>query len=91
MLYEAYDYDEPTQEDQLRENGWVNEDELPDLEFVKDMLISVRNAIYETGDIELLEDCLEEVLASFDLSIPKREPLLEKKAATRRTIFNEAI
>lgn len=79
MHYEDYDYDIPTPEDE----GWIHEDDLPDLEHAKNMLISVRNAIYDTGDIENLEDCLEEVLACFNLSIPKTEPRLEKKRSER--------
>jgi hypothetical protein len=77
MIYEDFDYDYefPTPQDE----GWIHEDELPDLEHAKNMLISVRNAIYDTGDIETLEDCLEELLACFELSIPKSEPRLEKK------------
>jgi len=75
MHYEDFDYEYPCPED----NGWIHEDDLPDLDYAKEMLISVRNAIYDTGDIENLEDCLEELLSCFKLSIPKTEPLIEKK------------
>lgn len=72
------------------DNGWIHEDDIPDLDFVKGMLEGVRGAVYETGDIENLEDCLEELLSTFELRVPETEPVLEKKVqeldknATRR-------
>lgn len=55
---------------------FIHVDDLPDLDYVKDMLISVTNALYETGDVENLEDCLENLLACFDLKIPLNHPKL---------------
>lgn len=71
-MYEEYYLEESPLDE------WVHEDDLPDLEFMKDMTISVINAIYETGDIENLEDCLEELAAGFDLQIPNKKPMLTK-------------
>jgi len=58
---------------------WIHEDDIPDLDHAVAMLIAVRNAIYETGNIEDLEDCLEELLATFDLSMPLTKPKLIAK------------
>jgi len=60
------------------DNGWIHEDDLPDLDHGKAMMLSVINAIYETGDTEQLEDCLDELAALFDLRLPKKNPKLEK-------------
>lgn len=60
------------------EKDWVHKDDLPDYDHAKNMLESITNAVYETGDTEQLEDCLEELLACFDIKIPNKKPLLEK-------------
>lgn len=63
--------------------GWVHEDELPDLEHAKDMLESIINAIYVSGDIHQLEDCLDELTGCFDLELPRNAPVLEKTEAMK--------
>jgi hypothetical protein len=72
MNYEDYFYD-PWESSP---NGFIHEDDLPDLDFAKKMIKSVINAMYETGDIESLEDCLEELASCFQLKIPNKKPLL---------------
>lgn len=85
-------YEPDLEEPCVGNDEWIHEDDLPDYDYAKEMLHGVRNAIYETGDIENLEDCLECLMDVFKLKIPKTEPLLEKKGSRiRKTYFNEAI
>jgi len=69
-MIDALDYEE---------SNFIHKDDLPDLDFTKEMLISLTGCLYETGDIELLEDCLEEILTAFELKIPLHKPVLIKK------------
>lgn len=59
--------------------GWHHEDDLPDLDFTRDMLISVINSIYETGDVDQMEDCLQEVCAAFKVKFPVNAPKLRRE------------
>lgn len=63
--------------------GWVHEDDLPDLDHCKDMLEGIIAALYKTGSIESLEDCLDELTSQFDLKIPETAPVLGNKASVR--------
>ncbi len=74
-LASPYDDYEPTPADY----GWVHEDDLPDLDHAKDMLEGVLEALYVSGDVEKLEDCLDELTGCFELKLPATAPLLEKK------------
>ena len=77
-----WDYDPPTPADY----GWVHEDDIPDLDHAKDMLEGVLEAIYVTGNIEKLEDCLDELTGCFELKIPATAPLLEKKGMNKNLL-----
>ena len=72
-----YDYE---YECEAVDSCWIHKDELPDLDHAKSMLQSVLTAIYETGDIEALEDSLDELAGCLDLKMPKGRPVLEKRA-----------
>ena len=63
------------------DHGWVHEDNIPDIGLCKDMLEGLIKAIYKTGNIAALEDCLDELTSQFDLKIPKTTPVLEDKAS----------
>jgi hypothetical protein len=72
-----YDYE---YECEAVDSCWIHENELPDLDHAKNMLQSVLNAVYETGDIESLEDSLDELAGCLNLKMTKGRPVLEKKA-----------
>jgi len=72
-----YDYE---YECEAVDSCWIHKDELPDLDHAKSMLENALIAIYQTGDIETLEDSLDELTGCFDLKMPKGRPALEKRA-----------
>lgn len=72
-----YDWEE---QETLEDRGYIHQDDLPDLDHGKEMLKTIINAIYTTGDVELLEDCLDELAGVFNLQLPKTKPVLEKTA-----------
>jgi hypothetical protein len=72
-----YDWEEP---ETLEDRGYIHQHYLPNLDHVKEMLKTMINTIYITGDVELLDDCLDELVGVFGLQLPNTKPLLEKKA-----------
>lgn len=62
----------------MEENGWVHKDDLPDLDHVRDMLQGLVEGIYETGNIEDIEFCMEEILHQFRMKFSKDEPIIQK-------------
>lgn len=70
---------EPDYEETPADHGWIHEDDLPDLDGVKDFLTGVLEAVYVTGDVDALENCLDEICSQFDLKLPAGLPVLAKK------------
>lgn len=58
---------------------YVHIEELEKYNDAKGYLEEILRHIYTTGDIELLEDQLEELCSVFDIKIPKSSPKLQKK------------
>lgn len=69
------DYDPPSPADY----GWVHEDDLPNLDSVEDFLKGVIEAVYVTGNVEELENCLDEICSQFNLKLPAGEPVMCRK------------
>lgn len=69
------DYDPPTPADY----GWIHEDDVPDLDHCTDMLKGILEAVYVTGNVEELENCLDELSGQFDLKLPAGDPVLCRK------------
>lgn len=61
------------------EHGYIHEDELPDFSRIKDYLTGVVEAVYETGNIDKLEHCLEELCHQFNMKTPFKHPVLWKE------------
>ena len=59
--------------------GYIHERDLPDIDFLKDQILGVVDAFYKTGDVFMLESCLDEVC--FELKIPRNlgNPVMKKK------------
>lgn len=72
-------YDPPTPEDE----GYVHEDDLPCFEDTRIFLKGICEALYETGDIKALEDCLEELCCQYETEFSPGEPKLEVKNKNR--------
>ena len=60
------------------DNGWIHEDDLPNLDSIKDFLTGVLEAVYVTGNVGELENCLDEICSQFDLKLPAGQPVLSK-------------
>ena len=65
----------------------VSKDDIPDLDFIKTMLVDLTCSVYKTGDIDVLENSLEEILACFNLDLPNISPKIQRKPTARRTVF----
>lgn len=76
MAYE-YDYYEPPRPEDY---GYIHENNLPNLDLIRDFLIGIIESVYVTGDIDALENCLDEICCEFDLKLPNRKLVLCKKS-----------
>lgn len=85
MNYYAPDswYEQEVEYSTPKDNGYLHEDDLPNIDHCKDMLAGILQAIYKTGDIAKLEDCLDELTSQFDMKIPENTPVLEKSGSVR--------
>lgn len=72
-LSNRYEEIEPTPE------GWVREEELPNFNDTRDYLQGIMEALYKDGNVEKLEDCLEELCGLYDVEFKLGVPQLEKK------------
>ena len=60
-------------------DDWVHVDELDKYDDAEKSLKDVINHLYNTGDVEGLEDSLEELASVFDINLPNLKPKLIKK------------
>lgn len=62
--------------DSPEDYGYVHQDDLPDIDHIKDHLEGVIEAIYVTGKLDNLENHLDEVTCALDMELPKGRPVL---------------
>ena len=75
-----YYFLEPDVEPETPEDyGYIHEDNLPDLESLRDHVKGIMQAMYLTGDVAMMESCLDELCNELDLKINEGDPILEKK------------
>lgn len=81
------DVDEEYYDMQMRNAGWMKEDEVPDIEALRDWLRAALDAVYVTGDADELCVALDELCAHLDVpSVGDVEPLLLRKTAFSRSL-----
>lgn len=73
------DYEHPSNDDILREQGYIHESELPDFPQIKDHLKGIIEAVYTTGDVAMLESCLDEVCHQFKIKLKNKIPVIQRK------------
>lgn len=59
--------------------GLMRKSDLPNFEDTQDYLEGVVKSVYQTGDVEQLEHCLEELCFQFGVEFKSEELMLEKK------------
>jgi len=62
--------------------GYIHEDDLPDIDFIKDQMRSIIQSVYITGDVMRLESSLDEVCHELNMKIHQGAPVLYKKQPT---------
>jgi hypothetical protein len=73
--YEPEDFDPPSPRDQ----GWVREDEIPDLTACEKFLKGILEAVFETGNIAKLEDFLDELCGQFGIPMVAKQSVLTRR------------
>ena len=58
---------------------WVPVDELSKYDNAKEFLKEVVNQIYYVGDVDALEDALDELTGVFDLKLPSKHPIIRRR------------
>ena len=72
MLY-FYEHEIP------EDYGYIHQDNLPDLNHLRDHVQGIIDVIYGSGNIRQLEFCLDEVCSELDMKLNAGRPVLEKK------------
>lgn len=49
------------------DHGFIHEDEIPNLEHTREHVEALLDAVYHTGDINTIEERLEELAAQFEI------------------------
>ena len=78
--YRGSDMDSPYNDCDLtpEDFGYIKMTDVPDIEWVKLQTLRTIEAIYETGDLDVMEDALDELCSALKIKIPKAKPLLTK-------------
>ena len=76
MIYRCYDYQDTDTNEEMATFGYVRKSDIPDLEFMKDMLEGVIENLYETGDIVNVQRCLEELCWQLNVKFPTTKPMI---------------
>lgn len=78
MSYDYWKLSDPYEETPA-DYGWIHEDDLPDLDFVRYELANLVKAVYKTGNINDLEKSLEEICESLEVNYPDHAPAIAKQ------------
>lgn len=57
--------------------GYVNKEEVPDLTHVSEVFKGLLKAVYESGNLDELENCLDELGDCLDIELPHSVPVLK--------------
>jgi hypothetical protein len=73
-------YEEPSPYDY----GWVREEDLPNQDNVRDQLSKILKALSTTGDVDVIEDCMENLCGMFDVRFDLDQIQIERKGAQKK-------
>ena len=62
-----------------RDFGYIHEDNLPNLDICEEMISLMINALYVTGNVDELEEGLENLAYQFNVDYPSLYPVMQKK------------
>lgn len=77
-MYSFGDYDDCNH---ALDNGYIHEDDLPDFETAREFLVGIQECVYLTGNVEKLENNLEELCSLLDcivIDAAKGKPRLKQ-------------
>ena len=58
--------------------GYYHQDDIPNVDLTRDFLQGMLEAVYETGDIDMLERCLEELCYEYCVKYELKAPKMRK-------------
>jgi hypothetical protein len=77
---------EPQEQPSPADYGYVHKDDVPDVSHCRDMLEGIIEAVYKTGDVAKLEDCLDELAAEFGIKLPETEVLVKSPKYAKKML-----
>jgi hypothetical protein len=69
-------------------DDFIHKNELP-TEQTKDFLEGIKDALYVTGDVESLENCVEELCALYEVKFEDKQLIFEIRRRALRTLIND--
>jgi len=69
--------EEDAYEPDIDTGDYIHIDDLPDIDKAKDFLGGIVEAVYETGNMDLLEHCLEELCEILEVKMPAGKPRIK--------------
>jgi len=81
------DYEENYELD-IEDMGYTHESNMPNLDHARDYMSGVLEALYETGDISRLEDCLDEVCHILEVKYEAKELKVESIEKQQKRLKN---
>jgi len=73
-----YDYEPPVPED----SGYIHKDDLPNLDRVRDFVEGLKECLYKSGDVGMMESHLDEICHELGMKLNAGDPVIEKKGRT---------
>jgi hypothetical protein len=61
------------------DSGYIHESNLPNIQRIQDSLKVLMQCMYGSGDVAMMESCLDEICDEVDMKINPGTPVLEKK------------
>ena len=76
--------------DELAEfHGYVPKESLPDLARIKDQLLGAVESMYVTGDVYMLESCMDEIMHELDIKTEHTTLQITKRDSTLLTWYKD--
>lgn len=66
---------------------YVHRDEIKCYDDAKEWIEEIIKCVYDTGDVESMENALDELAAIWKITLPSQDPLIEKKGEQQSKWF----
>ena len=82
------EYLEEYHERNPEESGYIHKDNIPNIERIQDNLKVLMQCMYGSGDVAMMESCIDEICDEVDMKINPGSPVIEMKSKTDMIKFH---